>query len=255
MNLVQSSQITPISLFLKEFFLLHSSKLLSSLFWKNHLYPLTISTTFVQFQTSTLFPKFSKKLLPPLTPIKIHNDLIHAMDRGEITSFNLHDISAAFDTVDHSIRLTSFNFHDLSAAFDTVNHSILITRLQNWFCLGGLSDWLSSYLSFRSHAVSIKDSSSAFSTLSCDVPKVPYLVYCFSLSIQLLLARWSQKIPSDIICTLMTPSCTTCTSLSLLSPLSLKFSLRWIWTNCSSIHQKLNIFLFAQNKNVSNFLI
>ena len=32
---------------------------------KNHLYPLMISTTFVQFQTSTSFPKFSKKLLPP----------------------------------------------------------------------------------------------------------------------------------------------------------------------------------------------
>ena len=32
---------------------------------KNHLYPLMISTTFVQFQTSTSFPKFSRKLLPP----------------------------------------------------------------------------------------------------------------------------------------------------------------------------------------------
>ena len=32
---------------------------------KNHLYPLMISTTFVQFQTSTSSPKFSKKLLPP----------------------------------------------------------------------------------------------------------------------------------------------------------------------------------------------
>ena len=64
-NLVQSSQISSISLFLKEFFHRHSNKLLSSLFSKNHLYPLMISTTFVQFQTSTLFPKSSKKLLPP----------------------------------------------------------------------------------------------------------------------------------------------------------------------------------------------
>ena len=64
-KLVQSSQILSISLFLKEFFQRHSNKLLSSLFSKNHLYPLMISTTFVQFQTSTSFSKFSKKLLPP----------------------------------------------------------------------------------------------------------------------------------------------------------------------------------------------
>ena len=176
MNLVQSSQILSISLFLKEFIHHHSNKLLSSLFSKNHLYPLMISTAFVQFQTSTSFPKFSKKLLPSriqshlssnslsssfqsayrmfhsteTTLLKIHNDLILAMDRGEVTSLILLDLSAAFDTVDHSI---------------------LLTRLQNWFGLDGLSlDWFSSYLSSRSQAVSINDSISAFSTLSCGVP-------------------------------------------------------------------------------------
>ena len=85
------------------------------------------------------------------TLLKIHNDLILAMDRGEVTSLILLDLSAAFDTVDHSI---------------------LLTRLQNWFGLNGLSiDWFSSYLSLRSQAVSINDSISAFSTLSCGVPQ------------------------------------------------------------------------------------
>ena len=80
------------------------------------------------------------------TLLKIHNDLILAMDHGEVTSLILLDSSAAFDTVDHSI---------------------LLTRLQNWFGL----DWFSSYLSLRSQAVSINDSTSAFFTLSCGVPQ------------------------------------------------------------------------------------
>ena len=85
------------------------------------------------------------------TLLKIHNDLILAMDRGEVTSLILLDLSAAFDTVDHSI---------------------LLTRLKNWFGLDGLSlNWFTSYLSSRSQAVSINDSISAFSTLSCGVPQ------------------------------------------------------------------------------------
>ena len=85
------------------------------------------------------------------TLLKIHNDLILAMDRGKVTSLILLDLSAAFDTVDYSI---------------------LLTRLQNWFGLDGLSlNWFTSYLSSRSQAVSINDSISAFSTLSCGVPQ------------------------------------------------------------------------------------
>ena len=179
MNSVQSSQILSISLFLKEFFHRHSNKLLSSLFSKNHLYPLMIST--IIFRPISNLIDFISKILEKVvasriqshlssnslsssfqsayrifhstetTLLKIHNDLILAMDRGEVTSLILLDLSAAFDTVDHSI---------------------LLTRLQNWFGLDGLSlDWFSSYLSLRSQAVSINDSISAFSTLSCGVPQ------------------------------------------------------------------------------------
>ena len=85
------------------------------------------------------------------TLLKIHNELILAMDRGEVTSLILLDLSAAFDTVDHFI---------------------LFTRLQNWFGLDGLSlDWFTLYLSSGSQAASINDSIYAFSTLSCGVQR------------------------------------------------------------------------------------
>ena len=57
-NLVQSSHILPISLFLKESFHRHLNKLSPAYSQKNHIDPLKISTTFVHYQTSTSFPKF-----------------------------------------------------------------------------------------------------------------------------------------------------------------------------------------------------
>ena len=85
------------------------------------------------------------------TFLSIHNDLILAMYRGDITSLILFDLSAAFDTVDHSI---------------------LLHRLQHWFGLHSTSlDWFSSYLTSLSQAVSIQNSTSSFSNLSCGVPQ------------------------------------------------------------------------------------
>ena len=85
------------------------------------------------------------------TLLKIHNDIISSIDNGEVTALILLD---------------------LSAAFDTVNHSILLSRLKNWF---GFEDsclsWFSSYLNLRKQAVSLKDIISSYSTLSCGVPQ------------------------------------------------------------------------------------
>ena len=176
------------------------------------------------------------------TLLGIHNDLILAMDRGEVTSLILLDLSAAFDTVDHSIFLH---------------------RLQHWFGLHGTSlDWFSSYLTSSSQAVSIQNSTSSLSNLSCGVPQGSVLGPLFSLFIQLLLAPLSPRTQSNTTSMPMTPSCTFL-SLLQIQLLHLKYSLilsltyspGWILTNCSSINPKLNSYSLVQNNNGSNFLI
>ena len=47
----------------------------------------------------------------------------------------------------HKSSTTCLTLHDLSAAFDTINQTILLERLSSWFCITstGLS-WVKSYL-------------------------------------------------------------------------------------------------------------
>ena len=61
---------------------------------------------------------------------------------------------------------------DLSAAFDTVDHTILTDRLANRFSLCDLAlAWFKSYLSNRTNFVSIRGARSVTRSLSCGVPQ------------------------------------------------------------------------------------
>ena len=54
-------------------------------------------------------------------------------------------------------EVTSLILLDLSAAFDTVDHSILLTRLKNWFGLDGLSlDWFSEIYELKNVKINTK---------------------------------------------------------------------------------------------------
>ena len=80
-SLVQSSQTLSIFLFLEEFLASSKQALVQPLFNKPplstdpliHLYPLMISRTFVQFQTTTSFPECSKQ--PPTFNLTCPNSL------------------------------------------------------------------------------------------------------------------------------------------------------------------------------------
>ena len=61
---------------------------------------------------------------------------------------------------------------DLSAAFDTIDHSILLNRLHTSFGLSGpVLDWISSYLSNRTFNVKSSSSKSSCFTSTCGVPQ------------------------------------------------------------------------------------
>ena len=83
--------------------------------------------------------------------LSLYNSLINAIDKQNVSCLCLLDLSAAFDTIDHSI---------------------LLDRLQSWF---GISDivlsWFNSYLSSRSSIVHSLNSSSAPTPLKIGVPQ------------------------------------------------------------------------------------
>jgi len=61
---------------------------------------------------------------------------------------------------------------DLSAAFDTNDHSILLTRFSSWFGIhDSILKWFKSYLSSRSFRVRCNNTFSSLYTSSCGVPQ------------------------------------------------------------------------------------
>ncbi len=83
--------------------------------------------------------------------VKITNDLLLASDKGCISLLVLHDLSAAFDTIDHDI---------------------LIDWLQNYTGIQGQAlRWFRSYLSDRYHFVYLNGESSQLSPVKYGVPQ------------------------------------------------------------------------------------
>ena len=60
---------------------------------------------------------------------------------------------------------------DLSAAFDTIDHSILIQRLATLGFGGRILDWFTSYITGRTQSVSINNVTSDPTTLEFGVPQ------------------------------------------------------------------------------------
>ena len=83
--------------------------------------------------------------------LKIYNDILSSMDDARVTALTLLDLSAAFDTIDHTI---------------------LLSRLGNWFGVSGKAlDWFKSYLTGRSQRIKLGNCLFCRSDLSFGVPQ------------------------------------------------------------------------------------
>ena len=84
--------------------------------------------------------------------LKVKSDLLHALDKQEVTCLVLLDLSAAFDTVDHDLLLNRLHFR---YGFDEI-----------------ILNWISSYLRLRTQQVLIGDNTFSDPThLKCGVPQ------------------------------------------------------------------------------------
>ena len=69
-------------------------------------------------------------------------------------------------------HITLLVLFDLSVAFDTVHHNIMLKRLQSKLGMNGCAlSWFNSYLSGRSHQVSVNRTLSNKFHLNCGVPQ------------------------------------------------------------------------------------
>ncbi|CAJ1082756.1 hypothetical protein KUCAC02_009465 [Xyrichtys novacula] len=124
---------------------------------------------------------FLSKIIEKAAFQQLHNFLVlnNCFDVFQ-SGFRLHhSTETALIKVFNDIHLNSDNgkisvlvLLDLSAAFDTVDHSILLDRLENWVGLSGtVLNWFASYLKDRDYFVSLGNYTSERTKMTCGVPQ------------------------------------------------------------------------------------
>ena len=110
--------------------------------------------------------------------------------------FNICD--AILENAEHD-KLTAIVCLDLSAAFDTVNHSVLKTVMEHYFGFNYRAlQWLSSYISNRLFSVQIGGSFSHAHTINFSVPQGrilgPVLFGCYVSTLPQVIKQTSNTI-------------------------------------------------------------
>ena len=157
--------------------------------------PLMISTTFVLFQTSTSFSKFSKKLLPPAFNLTCLLTLCLLLFNLLTGSFILLKLLFSKFTMTSSLRWIVVR--SLHSFFSTYLLPLILSIIPSFLLVFKIGSILMVFLLIGSHLIShlaLRQSRSMIPSLHSLLfpvvyPKVPYLAHSFSLSILLLLAR------------------------------------------------------------------
>ena len=124
---------------------------------------------------------FISKLTERIVKDRLHSHLsgnsLYNIHQSAYTKFHCTE-TTHLALSDHLIRATSHQnitclcLLDLSAAFDTIDHTILLQRLTNWFGITGtVHSWLKSYLSSRSFSVLANGFKSSSTPLYCGIPQ------------------------------------------------------------------------------------
>ena len=142
--------------------------------------------------------KFLSKLIEKAVFVQSNNYLgendLHESLQSAYKIFQSTETAILIDTIDIMLSLDKgenvfLAFLDLSAAFDTVNHTLLLARLQKSFGIRGtVLRWFNSYLPDRTQFVNINEVNSTIRDLPVGVPQgsvvgpVLYLLYTAPLA-------------------------------------------------------------------------
>ena len=121
--------------------------------------------------------KLTERLVKNRLTEYLHQNNLTNSFQSAYTKFNSTE-TTLLTLHDHIIRaisqqqVTGLCLLDLSAAFDTIDHSILLQRLKSWFGINNtVLSWIQSYLSSRSFTVNINNIKSSPFQLLYGVPQ------------------------------------------------------------------------------------
>jgi len=129
--------------------------------------PVSLLTT-----VSKVFERaFYSRLLTFITHHKILYELQFGFRGGHSTHLAVIKLMENIITSLEKGEFSAVIFLDFSKAFDTVNHSILLEKLNHYGIRGIANNWVRSYLSDRTQYCTFGDKKSSTSSVSCGVPQ------------------------------------------------------------------------------------